>query len=58
MKIIKCNPNLVLQVPEQFPIQLCDATENTEILFHVVELMKIRYSSKLKNDISTIRLVT
>ncbi|CAD8104582.1 unnamed protein product [Paramecium sonneborni] len=58
IKLLKVNPQLVLQIPPQFIVQLSELTETTDILFHIVEVMKIRYSSKVKNDIETIRLVT
>ncbi|CAD8090237.1 unnamed protein product [Paramecium primaurelia] len=58
IKLLKVNPQLVLQIPPQFIVNLCELTEKTDILFHIIEVMKIRYSSKVKNDIETIRLVT
>ncbi|CAD8169166.1 unnamed protein product [Paramecium octaurelia] len=58
IKLLKVNPQLVLQIPPQFIVHLCELTDATDILFHIIEVMKIRYSSKVKNDIETIRLVT
>ncbi|CAD8183946.1 unnamed protein product [Paramecium pentaurelia] len=58
IKLLKVNPQLVLQIPPQFIVNLCELTEKTDILFHIIEVMKIRYSSKVKNDIETIRQVT
>ncbi|KAM3146566.1 hypothetical protein pb186bvf_001535 [Paramecium bursaria] len=58
VQVLSNDEKQILQVPELFLINLGNELQEEESLFILVELMKLRYSSKIINTIDIIQKVT